>query len=154
LIGLTEELDSVEHTEGCLVHILHPSAIPEVWDRVAPLLEKAEEHSDGEWLVEDFYGPLLDCQMQLWVAVENGDLLAAMTTEIAHHPRKKVLRIVALGGSGFNKWSKFYPALESFAMRLDCNSLEICTTRKWLKILKDWRESAVVITKDLKGRVH
>ena len=42
---------------------------------------------------EDFYPYLMDGQMQLWVAINDGELDASMVTQIIPYPRKRVLRI-------------------------------------------------------------
>jgi hypothetical protein len=76
-------------------------------------------------------------------------------TEIAFHPRKKVLRIVAIGGSGLLKrLDSLYAAVELFGIQCGCIAVEVCATRKWGRILKDWEETGVILTKPLQGRLH
>jgi len=88
--------------------------------------------------------------MQLWVAVEQRQVIAAMVTQIIPYPRKKVLRIIAIGGSGMERWISFLPKVEQFARNLECDSLEAWGRKGWKKILTDWSDSYIVFTKKLR----
>tara|TARA_R110000824_G_scaffold77850_3_gene196730 strand:- start:102 stop:632 length:531 start_codon:yes stop_codon:yes gene_type:complete len=139
----------------CAVTVLSPKDVPKVWGRAKELIAKAEPFSDGEWKADDFFLPLVDGEMQLWIGVANGELILSAITEVAFHPRKKVLRVVAIGGSGLlDRLDKTYAAIESFGVQCGCTAVEICATRKWGRILKDWDETGVVLTKPIQGRLH
>ena len=42
---------------------------------------------------EDFYEALTNAEMQLWVALDDGDIIASMVSQIIPYPRKQILRI-------------------------------------------------------------
>ena len=121
---------------------------------VEPYLEMVIDKSQGEAVLEDYYEHIATGDMQLWVAVEDKDVLACMVTQIAPYPSKRVLRIIALGGENIDQWIDFLPDVEHWAMGMGCSSLELWGRKGWLKILKDWECSYHVLTKDLKGRMH
>ncbi len=132
------------------VALVSPDEITGLWPHVSDLLEKAQPHSEGELATEDYYPLLKSAQMQLWVAVEQRQVIAAMVTQIIPYPRKKVLRIIAIGGSGMERWISFLPKVEQFARNLECDSLEAWGRKGWKKILTDWSDSYIVFTKKLR----
>ena len=92
--------------------------------------------------------------MQLWVATDEGVIFAAMLTEFVVYPRKKVMRIVAIAGEEMDRWMRFFPALEAAAVRVGCTGIEAFGRKGWLKVLKDWKCSYHVLTKDIKHRLQ
>ena len=103
---------------------------------------------------EDFCMALMDGQMQLWVAVENNEVIACMVTQVITYPSKKTLRVIAIAGGKMDTWFHFQPDLEEFAILMGCTSLEAWGRKGWKKILTDWKDSYVVYTKELDRRLH
>ena len=50
--------------------LIDPEDVAYVWEHVAPLLDKVQEHTEGEVESEDFLEPLTHGDMQLWIATE------------------------------------------------------------------------------------
>jgi len=92
--------------------------------------------------------------MQLWVATDENLIFAAMITELVKYPRKKVMRIIAIGGEGMNRWMRFFPSLEAAALKAGCTGLETLGRKGWLKVLKDWECTYYILTKDIKYRLQ
>ena len=134
--------------------LVAPEDIEPIWDQVVLHLDMAIAHSEGEMGAEDFYPYLMDGQMQLWVAINDGELDASMVTQIIPYPRKRVLRIISIAGDKMEQWIEFLPLIEGWALSIGCTSLECWGRKGWLKILKDWKCSYHILTKDLKGRMH
>tara|TARA_R100001530_G_C4317275_1_gene154733 strand:+ start:1017 stop:1436 length:420 start_codon:yes stop_codon:yes gene_type:complete len=135
--------------------LIDPEDVAYVWEHVAPLLDKVQEHTEGEVESEDFLEPLTHGDMQLWIATEDKSLHSVMITQIIPYPQKKVLRVISLSGSEFNeKLSEFQAMLESFAIRTGCSSLELWGRKGWKKLLPDWESNYIVYTKDLKHRMQ
>ena len=104
---------------------------------------------------KDFAYLIINNEMQLWVSTEDKNIIAAMVTQIVSYPRKRVLRIVALGGKDLRKMQeKFEPVLELFAIKAGCSALEAWTRRGLLRLIKDWKQSYIIITKDIKEKMH
>jgi len=97
----------------------------------------------------DFLPMLSASEMQLWIATEGGEVLAAMVTQYIPYPRKKVLRVISIGGGDMDKWFPFYPELEAFAQGLGCSHLEAWGRKGWGKILKGWTNSYHIFTKEI-----
>ena len=113
-----------------------------------------EPHSEGELAPEDFYEAIHNGEMQLWLAVEGKELLASMVTQVVPYPKKTVLRIISIGGDDMEKWIGYIPLIEDWALSMGCTSLECWGRKGWLKVLKDWKCSYHIITKDLTSRMH
>ena len=139
---------------NCKIVLVSPDNLPYIWESVQPHLEAMEPHSEGELAPEDFYEAIHNGEMQLWLAVEGKELLASMVTQIIPYPRKRVLRIISIGGDGMERWLGYIPLIEDWALSMGCTSLECWGRKGWLKVLKDWKCSYHIITKDLTSRMH
>ena len=103
---------------------------------------------------EDFYTVLVDGEMQLWIAVEDKEVIASMVTQVITYHSKKTLRVIAIAGGEIKRWFHFMTQLEEFAILMGCSSLEAWGRKGWKKILTDWKDSYVVYTKELDRRLH
>ena len=147
-------IDTVQVETNCKVALVSPEHIPNIWDTVHRHLELMTPHSEGELQPEDFYEALTNAEMQLWIAIDDGHILASMVSQIIPYPRKQVLRIISIAGKGVEQWMQFLPLVEDWALSVGCTSLECWGRKGWLKVLKDWKCSYHIITKDLTARMH
>ena len=134
--------------------LIRPDHIDDIWTDVEPHLERCVPHSEGELETEDFHQLLANGEMQLWLAMEDEEILAAMVSQIVSYPRKRILRIIAIGGGEMDRWHPFLPALEEWALENGATALECWGRKGWLRVLDDWKCSYHVLTKDLKSRMH
>jgi len=134
--------------------IVAPEDVAYIWERVAPLLDEAQEHTEGEVESDDFLESLTHGDMQLWIATEGNELHSIMITQIITYPQKKVLRIISIAGSDFKRLYQFNEMVESFAIKTGCTSLELWGRKGWKKLLPDWESNYIVYTKDLKHRMQ
>ena len=138
----------------CKVVLVAQDDIEYVWDEVAPLMDVALKHSEGELLTEDLVEHLDNDDLRLWVAMKNDKVIAAMITEIITYPRKKILRVITLAGKYMDLWYDFLPSVEGYAISKQCSALEAWTRKGMTRKLKDWKHSYDIITKDLKQRMQ
>ena len=144
----------LQRGSNCEVGLVPPTQVPHIWEKVHEHLLRMAPHSEGELEPEDFFEALTEGEMQLWVAIENKDIVASMVTQVVPYPRKRVLRIISIGGDGMDRWIEQLPMVEDWALSMGCTSLECWGRRGWLKVLKDWKCSYHIITKDLTTRMH
>jgi hypothetical protein len=140
--------------QNCKIGLVPPDHVPYVWEKVEEHLLRMAPHSEGELEPDDFFEALIEGDMQLWLAIENKDIVASMVTQIVPYPRKRVLRIISIGGDEMDKWIHQLPMVEDWALTMGCTSLECWGRKGWLKVLKDWKCSYHIITKDLTTRMH
>lgn len=126
------------------------------WGVIAPMLEKAIEHNHQEMTLVDVADAIVSEKSQLWVAVQNDIPRGAFVTEIVNYPRKKVCRIVLLGGVSFEEWKHLLVDLENWALMNGCIDLDAYCRPGMAKKTKalGFEESAVVVTKSLRGRLQ
>ena len=84
-------------------HLLSPEDVGCVWDDVAPMLSAVTERSEGEFEANDYLQYLSSGVMQLWIAIEDKEIIMSMITQIITYPQKKVLRVIALAGENFKE---------------------------------------------------
>jgi hypothetical protein len=134
---------------------LRPEDIAHVWANVEPLLATVTQHAEGEMEPDDYLESLTHGVMQLWIATEEKEIIIAMVTQIIPYPQKKVLRVIAIAGEKFMEaHSQFNDIVETFAVRVGCSSMELWGRKGWKKMLPEWKDSYIVFTKDLQGRMH
>jgi len=142
------------HGYNCKIVLVSPDDVPYIWDKIHDHLVSMTPHSEGELEPDDFYEAISEGAMQLWIALEEKELLASMITQIVTYPRKNVLRIISISGDDMYKWIDYIPTIEDWALSMGCTSLECWGRKGWLKVLKDWKCSYHIITKDLTTRMH
>ena len=92
---------------------------------------------------------LQDNRFQLFISWNNG-IESAVITEIAEYPKAKVLRYVLAGGTNLENWlEEIQEVIEKFAKKNHCTQLEVAGRKGWLKKLKDFKEKAILLSKDL-----
>jgi len=143
----------LQHGSNCKVVLVAPDDVPHIWDKVLPYIELSQT-DEKELSPDDFLDSLVGGEMQLWVIVEDKEIIACIISRFANYPQKKVFRIVFVGGEGMKKWLEFLPLIEDFALMNGCTFIEVWGRKAWLRILKDWKCTYHIITKDLTARMH
>jgi|TARA_R110000744_G_scaffold44832_2_gene99839 hypothetical protein len=112
--------------------------IDDVWDRCSKFIEMGINHSQCELSTMDYYDRLVNQEMQLWVVYdEEKQIKCALTTEVIEYPRKKVCRIVSLGGRNLDEWvERWLDILERWAEENDCDSIETYCRKGFIKKLE------------------
>ncbi len=112
--------------------------IDDVWDRCSKFIEMGINHSQCELSTMDYYDRLVNQEMQLWVVYdEEKQIKWALTTEVIEYPRKKVCRIVSLGGRNLDEWvERWLDILERWAEENDCDSIETYCRKGFIKKLE------------------
>ena len=149
-----EEISSIRVGKDYKIVLVSSDDVPYIWEKIHPHLESMEPHSEGELAPEDFYEAITNGDMQLWTAIKDNEIMASMVTQIVPYPRKRVLRIISIAGEGMDQWIGYIPLIEDWALSMGCTSLECWGRKGWLKVLKDWKCSYHIITKDLTSRMH
>lgn len=127
-----------------------PQAVATVWPDAMPLLARPIEMSKGCYLPEDVLGACQAGHMQLWIAADGEDLVAAYVTEITNYPRKKVIRAVFAGGKPhtMDRWLEpMTAAIEDMGKQFGCSSITAMGRKGWAKIVEG-EEIAVVLWRD------
>ena len=105
------------------------------WDKAAPEIERAVKRG-GRYTVQSVKDAILERRMQLWLAVENGEVICVCVTEILVYPRGKVGSVFITTGRDYDKWAHYMLALTNWARANGCYRMEAWARPGWFRILK------------------
>lgn len=119
------------------------SAIPvdmvdSIWDDIAPKIEMAIEHSNGELTLSGILRRIKKKDMILLAITKKGVILAGITLEISvFDSGKRVLFLTTVGGSEIDTWlDKVSDAVESIGRDHNCEEIYISGRAAWARKLK------------------
>lgn len=107
---------------------IHLHALPFAWPVLWPMLEPAARRTPD---MPDVLPLIESGHAQLWAIIENGQPIAAVTTQITLEPEKRC-RIWLVGGSRVREWvSTFLEKLTEWARGFGCVALWAKGRRGW-----------------------
>jgi len=125
--------------------------IPDVWDRVEPILSRAILHHTDEDANEALHD-LLQERSQLWVL---NDFDAVCLTQIVLRQTVKVLWVYYVAGDKMDTWlDELVKTLSAFGQYKGCNRMEFTGRPGWQKTLKahGFNRAMVTMRLDLNGQ--
>lgn len=125
--------------------------VPAFWPITAPLIERAVEHADGRYSLEDVRAALLARDMQLWAALDARSLVieAICVTEIVTYPGERRCGIVFCAGRRAERWLRHLDEIGDWAREQRCGALELQGRPGWERLLPEWRKTHVLLSKRL-----
>lgn len=124
------------------------------WPQVESFLEGAAEYTHGRFRVGNIYDRIVEDGYQLWVAIEDDEIIGAVVTNVTDYPHKKVLSMPYCGGVDLHKWKDpMLAILRRFAAQVGCEAIEATARKGWAKIFKDdgYQERWVTFELPLQG---
>ena len=108
---------------------------PAIWPEVSDYVTRALNLTLGQINADTVLEKIKTQDMQLWVIAESA-ILGAMVTEILIYPNRKILRVVTLGGEGWDNWgSDIVETLDSYAKYVGATGIEFVGRKGWSKKL-------------------
>lgn len=133
-----------------IVRVTDKSHVERLWPTVAPLLALAVGLSNGCYEMDDVLADLMGGKQELWVALDEDRVVAAMTTMFDQYPRKKTLKVVFIGGKKMKKWlAEFRELVEFHAWQNGASMIEGFFREGWVRVWPGARISGVGLVKDL-----
>ncbi len=130
---------------------LKPQEVPQVWDRVKPLIDKALVHTLGEQTSHDILIKLVKKENILFIGIEAQEIMSALVGEVQIYPQKRVFHITTWAnktGHDYEQWMQHWDVIEDFARHQGCTLISAWTRKGLAKKLK-WTHEYSVVTKDL-----
>lgn len=129
------------------------SPLETMWPMIAPLLERAVEHSDDTETLQETLNALMAKHKQLWVVVnEEKKITAAAVTMLQKYPTGFVMATISLlGGESGNLKDilDLRSELEAWAKVEGCNRVRFYARKGWAKYLPDYKLAKYVMSKDI-----
>lgn len=97
---------------------------------------------------EAFERKLVEAQdRQLWLMVDDGKVLAAVTTEVSEEP-EKVISVMNGGGVDMDRWlDAFEGRLDEWAKAIGATRLRVVGRRGWVRRLPHFKEVGTIVEK-------
>lgn len=110
--------------------------IDAVWSEAAPLIRLAQKRIERNAGMADIYEDLTAGRTMLWLVRIEDKLRAVIITEIAQHPRRRVWRVLMIGGSRMSEWlDTGIDAMKKAARIAGCSAIEADGRLGWAKIV-------------------
>lgn len=141
--------DSVHNIQITVV----PTAVLDVvWPAAKEILKKAVDASYGVYDVESIYQSLLNGEFALWLVMDNGTPIAALTTRICAYPQGRGLAMDWLAGERMREWLPMVQnIMERYAHDNGCTHLECYGRKAWGRWLQKygWKPSYIAYKMEL-----
>jgi hypothetical protein len=133
-------------TESVLI-CAAPEWIEGIWPAVAPLIDAG--YAELDEITPDVKTWLIEEKGLLWVAMQDTEILAAMTSSLVPMRSGLACRMVACGGGSLEAWQHHHAIIERYAKAEGCVKL-ICDGRLgWSRVLKGYEPRSVSLVKGL-----
>jgi len=131
---------------------IHPKDVPAIWPLVAERLRAAYLRTDLSHTA-DLERDVLQGDAVLWVAASASapvaELEAALVAKLVRTDLHLVCIITACGGSNMSRWLDHLGAIEQWAKAEGAAKIRLFGRKGWLRILKNYQASNVVLERAL-----
>lgn len=105
-------------------------------ETIIPMLEKAVEHTDGEYDVADIIEAISSGQQGCLGIFQELKLIGIYTVMLINYPQRRLLRIVTMGGLPVEYWAATEQTLTEYARGHQCDGIEFWCRPGVSKIVK------------------
>ena len=121
---------------------------PHLWPVVSHYITRAFARADIG-LFRDTEKCVLEGKALLWVIMDGPAFKGAAVTQVQLTDTRKICAILACGGDGVHDWIHLISKLEAYAKWMECHSMRFMGRKGWMKLLKDYRMTNVILEKRL-----
>lgn len=131
--------------------LIPPRLVPAIYQKSAHCFALIAKRAAGRATPEDFARMCERGERQLWIVVEDGNVLAIALSEIVIYPRQKLCRITSAAGEGRFRWVHHLDEIEAWARDQGCAVLQPVVRPGWGPMLKErgYRRSHYVMERRL-----
>lgn len=134
-------------------HGIPSDRVDEFWHLIEPVLMPVILRTDGRHTAVTTRRSVIDEKFQLWAGFADETLTAckfAVVTQTVTYPTGiEELEIVFCSGDVIPDSLPLLKLIEAWAVSVGCTKSSLIGRRGWSRVLKDYKESAVVLQKDL-----
>lgn len=112
-----------------------PDNLPHAWPVVEPWLRRAAERYTPRRRLEDDLADLKNGSQQLFVVLDDGEIIAGITTLIHDQPLMRVCTMRLVGGDRLDEWrADAIAEIARFARENGCRELEQMGPKGWRRL--------------------
>lgn len=132
------------------VEAVEPTLASSIWERVRGMIDigymAGDDLMPGDMLERIRYGRTV-----LWIAIddEDGNILAAMTTELVPMRSGLVCWMCQCGGDRMQDWKRFHLKIEEYAKAEGCVKVVLRGRAGWERVLEGYKVRTVQLEKVL-----
>lgn len=124
-----------------------PDRVARLWPLCEKYVADALKWANGLFEPEDIKGFCEKGAMQLWLAIRDDDVLAAVISEVTIYPRGRIVSVPFIGGKELRQWfRKMLRTVEAWSKEAGCIGMQGGARRGWGK-LAQMEEVGVVLFK-------
>lgn len=126
--------------------VVHKDQLDSAWPVIQEICARV---ADRPWSLEDLYSDLADGRAQAWGMREDDEVRCILVTRVENtFSRRYGVLWIAAGSGIIDGMRLFREYIEPwFFDDQECEWIEIQGRRGWARLLQDYNESAVVLTK-------
>lgn len=136
-----------------MIFTAQPETLDQLWPHALPHLKRFSE----ETLLlntEQIYEALKTNNKQLWMAERDGQVVLVVVTEVKAVDAGSICTIrIGSGTAGHELLRAMCDEIEAWARGIGCVGMEICGRKGWSRVLDGFRQTGVILEKDLR-QVH
>lgn len=144
-------MDGFDQTGRVIVSAIEPDTAFEIWPRVSDMIDIGYAVG-GDFMPKDMLEQIRYGKVLLWAAIDQGDgeIVAAMTTELVPMRAGLVCWMCQCGGSRMGEWWQFHKKIEEYAKAEGCVKVILRGRRGWERVLDGYKLRTVTLEKVLK----
>jgi len=131
--------------------------VDEVWSLVKKNIQEALSYSGNHTDSDFVYQTIQDGKFQLWIVWDESkntvqeQYNGVVVTEIIQRKLKKSCNIFIVTGKNRQNWQHLIKVLEDFALKNECENMELIARQGWEKIMEkfNYKKTHVVLEKTL-----
>lgn len=133
------------------VEAVEPGVASSIWPRVSGMIDIGYMAGD-DLMPADMLERIRYGRVVLWIAIDedNGNILAALTTELVPMRSGLVCWMCQCGGDRMQDWSRFHIKVEEYARAEGCVKVALRGRDGWRGVLEGYRVRTVQLEKVLK----
>ncbi len=136
-----------------MIFTAQPETLDQLWPHALPHLKRFSEET---LLInpDQIYESVKNLERQMWMFERDGNVVLVVITEIWNAVAGPICTIkIASGTTGPEALRDMCDEIEKWARGNGCVGIEICGRKGWSRVLEGFRQTGVILEKDLR-QVH
>jgi hypothetical protein len=140
----------LERQKGCELVYIPPHIFPDAWPAIEPLVPTIIDRSGGRVSVMTLIQEVAAGTQHVWTVWDGNEVRALVGAEVGFAPTGlKLCTINFAAGRDSHEWIHLLSEVETWAVSIGCQKLEMWARKGWQRKLPDYRMTHILLEKDL-----